>query len=1045
MKEDGSITAWGNSSTGGSGAPADNGYLLQVFSNTYAFAAIKVAPDVVATSSTYTPTQADVGTQITVTAIYTDGYGTPESFSSDPTVSVENVNDLPTGTVTIEGVVKEDQILTVAHNLADEDGLGLFSYQWRRDGLAIDGATSSTYTLMQDDVNSKTAVVMSYTDGYGSAESVTSDPIGPVYSNIPSQLTGHLVYPGVAVIVETQTVDLSGFTFVASALVVEASGTLTGYGSVSAPVSGNGTIELIGGNMSLGDLNDPSGFDFDGTLKLNGHTAVLQDSDVAGLGMTTALGNGGTLIATNDLVLGEGRQINGSGEIISRTLDNQGSIHVIGGSLIIRGNLSGSGDFPENGEVVILGDYQPGNSPAVIDFGGDVAFGSSANLVLEINGAEPGSGYDQLNIAGDLGAGGTLEIVLGEGYAPVGGESFNLLNFGSISGVFSQVTFSGQPLNDGLLWDDSRLYSDGSVSVTSQALPPVITLVGDANMTLEASRTGHYMDLGATCTSNVDGNLNHAVEVSGQIVDMRVPGTYTIQYNCTDLTGQSAQPATRNIEVKDTMPPVITLSLEDIVIHVGDNTHTGLGGETNINESQPQPTSENAVGKAFRLVSPIYRQHDLSYTQPDGSAVKSRQDWTMKLAANSIEVILPVATAWDRVDDSVEVTVTIYLVDLDGDGQTSVQSQVDLTRRSTYLFKYDVQDQSGNHAEQVVFALILNDLESPSISLAGGLTQVVEAGSDWELGQSTAHDNMDGDLTDQIRYAVHDVATQAELGSDLSYADAAALVDTMTLGKFLVTVVVSDAAGIYGTNSVNNTAQKYQAVEVRDTMPPVIIALPVLELDEDDTIHMTGPDLAAYASDQYALPSNLEFRIVNFSDIDSEFGLTIGMDLSSGSFASRTDTTLHVHPSPDFSGTTTVSIEARDSSGNVSNLQSFVLAITPVVDLVPGDANQDGVVDIADLGIVGANFNKTSVEWSQGDFTGDEKVDIADLGIIGANWTAADSAVALYAASNPRTAPLHAKDKAMHSTRLDLATLLQEDDPTSLAKMLEAHRNITSL
>ena len=36
----------------------------------------------------------------------------------------------------------------------DVDGLGAFSYQWYRDGVAIGGATSSTYTLNDTDVGS---------------------------------------------------------------------------------------------------------------------------------------------------------------------------------------------------------------------------------------------------------------------------------------------------------------------------------------------------------------------------------------------------------------------------------------------------------------------------------------------------------------------------------------------------------------------------------------------------------------------------------------------------------------------------------------------------------------------------------------------------------------------------------------------------------------------------------------------------------------------------------------------------------------------------
>lgn len=52
-----------------------------------------------------------------------------------------------------------------------------------------------------------------------------------------------------------------------------------------------------------------------------------------------------------------------------------------------------------------------------------------------------------------------------------------------------------------------------------------------------------------------------------------------------------------------------------------------------------------------------------------------------------------------------------------------------------------------------------------------------------------------------------------------------------------------------------------------------------------------------------------------------------------------------------------------------------------------GDANFDNLVDIADLGIVGANFNKIKAVWSEGNFNFDTTVDVADLGILGANWS----------------------------------------------------------
>ncbi|HBK55392.1 MAG TPA: hypothetical protein DDZ76_03780, partial [Xanthomonadales bacterium] len=86
------------------------------------------------------------------TASYLDGQATPESVTSAAVGPVANVNDVPTGTVTISGTATEDQTLTASNTLADADGLGPISYQWRRGGVPIVGATSNTYTLGDADV-----------------------------------------------------------------------------------------------------------------------------------------------------------------------------------------------------------------------------------------------------------------------------------------------------------------------------------------------------------------------------------------------------------------------------------------------------------------------------------------------------------------------------------------------------------------------------------------------------------------------------------------------------------------------------------------------------------------------------------------------------------------------------------------------------------------------------------------------------------------------------------------------------------------------------
>jgi hypothetical protein len=133
-----------------------------------------------ATSSTYTLTQAQVGKAITVLASYTDLLGAAESKVSSATTAVANINDLPTGSVSIAGTPTQGQTLTVSNTLVDVDGLGTITYQWRADGANISGAGSSTLTLTQAQVGKAISVAASYTDLLGTAENVISNPTSVV-------------------------------------------------------------------------------------------------------------------------------------------------------------------------------------------------------------------------------------------------------------------------------------------------------------------------------------------------------------------------------------------------------------------------------------------------------------------------------------------------------------------------------------------------------------------------------------------------------------------------------------------------------------------------------------------------------------------------------------------------------------------------------------------------------------------------------------------------------------------------------------------------
>lgn len=152
-----------------------------------------------ATAGSLTITQAHVGTALNIVVSYTDSLGNEEAVSSDPTEVVTNTTDdtsdstssgshwsasvgdeednhSPTGSITINGPPIQGEILTITSSLADEDGLGIVSYQWQSDGVDISGAIDDELLLSQEFVGSKITVVASYTDDQGTDESVTSYP-----------------------------------------------------------------------------------------------------------------------------------------------------------------------------------------------------------------------------------------------------------------------------------------------------------------------------------------------------------------------------------------------------------------------------------------------------------------------------------------------------------------------------------------------------------------------------------------------------------------------------------------------------------------------------------------------------------------------------------------------------------------------------------------------------------------------------------------------------------------------------------------------------
>ena len=167
-----------------------------------------------ATNGTYTPTEADEGTTISVTVSFTDAAGNAETLTSAATAAVEaRPNSPATGEPNINGTAQVGETLKAeTSGIADADGLdnASFSYQWLADNTDLPGATGSTYTVAGADEGKAIVVKVSFTDDRGHGEELSSAATAAVKAKANSPATGAPAVTGTAQVGETLSTDTSG-------------------------------------------------------------------------------------------------------------------------------------------------------------------------------------------------------------------------------------------------------------------------------------------------------------------------------------------------------------------------------------------------------------------------------------------------------------------------------------------------------------------------------------------------------------------------------------------------------------------------------------------------------------------------------------------------------------------------------------------------------------------------------------------------------------------------------------------------------------------
>jgi len=243
--------------------------------------------------------------------------------------------------------------------------------------------------------------------------------------------------------------------------------------TLDANLAGSATVSVQtvvnpGASINVGAGNAMA---FSEPLTNNGDMAVFSGAFSSSASVTnTATGtlaaSGATLNFPGDGVSNDDGLVNlGTLNLINTTVNGDvrspaGSNINVAGATTFNGLVSGAGTFSGTTNLVTFsGGYSPGDSPAAISFGGDVAFTPSNALLLEIQGLAPGSGYDQVNVAGNLQAGGSIDLAVDPGLALSAGDSFTLLSWQTRAGEFAGISGiqQGNNLDLGVRYDSTSL------------------------------------------------------------------------------------------------------------------------------------------------------------------------------------------------------------------------------------------------------------------------------------------------------------------------------------------------------------------------------------------------------------------------------------------------------------------------------------------------------------------------------------------------------------------------------------------------------------
>jgi len=306
---------------------------------------------------------------------------------------------------------------------------------------------------------------------------------------------------------------------------------------------------------------------------------------------------------------------------------------------------------------------------------------------------------------------------------------------------------------------------------------PTISLNGGLLINHEQGEL--FVDPGSVATDNVDGDISVNVQVSGS-VNSHISGNYILTYNVSDSSGNAAVAVTREVHVRDTIAPVISLHGGNPISLTQNTAFTDPGASAH--DAIDGDLSESIVASGVvdtSVVGTYTRTYTVADTSGNQSPTISRTIHVTVAADIAPPSITLLGSNPVYVEQGVSFTDPGATASDEKDGNISnkitVSGSVNSNLAGTYILRYNVSDAAGNRAPEVTRSVIVRDTIKPEIVINGASSLTVAQYSTYSDAGATAQDNIDGNISGSINVSNN--------------------VNTDVAGTYTVSYNVSDSVG----------------------------------------------------------------------------------------------------------------------------------------------------------------------------------------------------------------------------------------------------------